>query len=197
MKIKIVIALLLINCLKSYASNDLKSVSGQFGFIENKGQIIDQNNNLNPSVLYLYNGYRLQVQLKQTGFSYEVRKVAASFQPLAVSSKLPEAIPIAIGSQLLTADTVFIHRIDISFVNSNQNAKIISSDVAPDYINYYTSGTSEQGVTNVHHYKKVLYQNIYNNIDVEFVLSDEKKCGNFKYNFIVKPGGNPNDIKMQ
>ncbi len=181
MKIKIVIALLLIPCLKSYASKDLKSVSGQFGFIENKGQIMDQNNNPNPSVLYLYNGNGLQVQLKQTGFSYEVWKVA-------VSLKLPEAY-----NQELIADTVFTHRIDISFVNANTNAKIISSDVAPDYINYYTTGTSEQGVTNAHHYKKVLYQNIYKNIDVEFVLNENK----FKYNFIIHPEGNPNDIQLK
>ncbi|MEI6596207.1 MAG: SBBP repeat-containing protein [Bacteroidota bacterium] len=188
------LAIFLIVCFQNiFASNITKPVSSQFGFIENKGQIIDQNNHLNPSVLYLYNGNGLHVQLKQTGFSYEVWKLAVSHQPLAVSkSTLPEA-----NSQELTADTTFIHRINISFVNANQNIKIISSDIAPDYINYYTTGTSEAGVINVHHYKKVLYQNIYNNIDVEFVLNDERNCGNFKYNFIVKPGGNVNDIQLK
>ncbi len=186
---------MLINCLKSYASNDLKSVSGQFGFIENKGQIIDQNNNPNPSVLYLYNGNRLQVQLKQNGFSYEVWKVSTNNKQLAISNKTE------LNNQLLEVDTIYTHRIDISFVNANTNAKIISSDVSPDYINYYTTGTSEQGVTNVHHYKKVMYQNIYPNIDVEFVLNNSSHSGRlggvFKYNFIIHPGGNPNDILLK
>ena len=175
-----------------FAGTINKPVSSQHGFIENKGQIIDQNNNLNPSVLYLYNGNGLHVQLKQAGFSYEVWKIAAGSQPLA-TSKMPEAIPIAIGSQKLTADSIYIHRIDISFVNSNPNAIITASEPASDYINYYTTGTTEQGVTNVHHYKKVLYQNIYPNIDVEFVLNENK----FKYNFIVHPNGNVNDIQLK
>jgi hypothetical protein len=55
----------------------------------------------------------------------------------------------------------------------------------------------------VHHYKKVLYQNIYPNIDVEFCLGDGGSSpsgrlgGAFKYNFIVHPGGNPNDIQLK
>ena len=172
-----------------FAGTINKPVSSQHGFIENKGQIIDQNNNLNPSVLYLYNGNGLHVQLKQSGFSYELWKVASSSQPLAASKNtLPEA-----NSLQPIADSIYIHRIDISFVGANQNAIITASQPASDYINYYTTGTSEQGVTNVHHYKKVLYQNIYPNIDVEFVLNDNK----FKYNFIVKPGGNVNDIQLK
>jgi hypothetical protein len=53
--------LLIASLQNSFASNSTKPVSSQFGFIENKGQIIDQNNNLNPSVLYLYNGNGLHV----------------------------------------------------------------------------------------------------------------------------------------
>jgi len=198
MKIKTAIALLIIICFSGYASIASKPVSGQFGFIENKGQITDQNYNLNPSVLYLYNGNGLHVQLKQTGFSYEVWKVAASSQPLAIGKKtLPEANSHPDSYRELTADTIFTHRIDISLVNSNPNGIITASQPASDYINYYTTGTSEAGVTNVHHYKKILYQNIYNNIDIEFILNDEKNCGNFKYNFIIHPNGNPNDIQLK
>ena len=205
---KPLLLLILVLCATiSFASGINKPVTSQYGFIENKGQIIDQNNNLNPSVLYLYNGNSLHVQLKQNGFSYEVWKIAAGPQPIATSqSPLPEA-----NSQKPTADSNYIHRIDISFVDANPNAKITASEPASDYINYYTTGTSEKGATNVHHYKKVLYQNIYNNIDVEFCLSDGSSSpsgsppagqeglggASFKYNFIVRPGGNVNDIQLQ
>ena len=189
---KSLLLIFLIACFQSsFASNISKPVSSQFGFIENKGQIIDQNNNLNPTVLYLYNGNGLHVQLKQTGFSYEVIKTEAK-----TKTGNEQNFPSKFVQDSLDY-TFLVHRIDISFVGANTNSKIISSDAAPDYINYYTTGTSEAGVTNVHHYKKVLYQNIYNNIDVEFVLNDEKQNGAFKYNFIVHPNGNVNDIQLK
>lgn len=197
----------------SFSSGINKPVSSQYGFIENKGQIIDQNNQLNPSVLYLYNGNGLHVQLKQSGFSYEVIKTES--KPKAKTGNEIN-VPSKFAKDTLDY-TLYFHRIDISFVGSNQNAKITASDVATDYINYYTTGTSEAGVINVHHYKKVLYQNIYDNIDVEFIISTPPKSPQgglaqrdgtplsfgecrgevFKYNFIVHPNGNVNDIQLK
>ncbi|MFI5222180.1 MAG: SBBP repeat-containing protein [Bacteroidia bacterium] len=183
----------------SKASTIDKPFFSQFGFIENKGQIIDQSGHLNRTVLYLYNGNGLHVQLKQTGFSYEVWKTTFNGQLSAVSSNPPGSHKEGMinYNQQSTTDSTFIHRIDISFVNANQSVKIISSDATPDYINYYTTGTYEEGSTNIHHYKKVLYQNIYNNIDVEFVLNNINQNNEFKYNFIIHPGGKASDIKMK
>jgi hypothetical protein len=42
------------------------------GFIENKGQIIDQKGKTNPDVKYLLNTPGLNVQLRKNGFSYDV-----------------------------------------------------------------------------------------------------------------------------
>ena len=42
------------------------------GFIENKGQIIDQNHKPNPAVLYLLNTPGMNVQLRKGGFSYDL-----------------------------------------------------------------------------------------------------------------------------
>ncbi len=200
MKNAILLMTLFICINYAIAVNVTTPKNSQFGFIENKGQIIDQNNNLNPAVLYLYNGNGMHVQLKQTGFSYEVIKTESLPTRQAGKSKMKAGNEINLSNKFAqdTLDyTFYFHRIDISFVNANTDVKIISSGVASDFINYYTIGTSEAGVTNVRHYKKVLYENIYNNIDVEFVLVDENICGSFKYNFIVHPGGNVNDIKLK
>jgi len=43
------------------------------GFIENKGQIVDQDNKPNPGCLYLLNLKDFKVQLRKDGFSYEVK----------------------------------------------------------------------------------------------------------------------------
>ena len=166
-----------------------EATSSQFGFIENKGQIIDQDNKPNPACLYLYNGGGMHVQLKQNSFSYEVwkkteRRAKAEWRAGA-------------ESEMQDSNSMGIHRVDVTFLNANKNPTIVASDIASDYINYYTTGTPETGVTHVRHFKKVLYQNIYPNIDVEFILNDQEQNGCFKYNFIIHPGGNPKDILIK
>jgi hypothetical protein len=47
-----------------------------FAFIENKGQVIDQNNNPNPTVLYLLNTPGFNVQLRRGGFSYDLYRIS-------------------------------------------------------------------------------------------------------------------------
>ena len=50
---------------------EYKQIKSPKGFIENKGQIIDQDNKLNPDVKYLFNMPGLNVQLKSNCFSYD------------------------------------------------------------------------------------------------------------------------------
>lgn len=63
------------------AGSLIKSQGAKPGFIENKGQIIDQKNNLNPSVLYLLNTSGMNVQLKKAGFSYDLYHPTPSPSP--------------------------------------------------------------------------------------------------------------------
>ncbi|RYG44433.1 MAG: hypothetical protein EOO01_19515, partial [Chitinophagaceae bacterium] len=60
--------LLLVASLTEAKNNDDK-IKSQYGFVENKGQIINQQGAPNHSVLYLWNGAGLHVQLRSTGFS--------------------------------------------------------------------------------------------------------------------------------
>jgi predicted SpoU family rRNA methylase len=186
------LSLILVIAINSNANNINKPVSSQYGFIENKGQIIDQNNNPNPSVLYLYNGNGLRVQLRKEGFSYEVINTIKT--PKTIIDKEPHSKFTSVADSFdITYQT---HRVDINFKDGNKNATLKPYQPASDFINYYTTGTSEAGVTNVHHFQKVVYENVYPNIDIEFVLNDAANKGKFKYNFIVKPNGNLADIKL-
>ncbi|MFN5784781.1 MAG: SBBP repeat-containing protein, partial [Flavobacteriia bacterium] len=56
-----------------------------------------------------------------------------------------------------------------------------------DYINYYNRNTLD-----VHSYEKVIYHDIYPNIDWVIYTNEE----GLKYDFIVHPGGDPSQIKM-
>ncbi|MFN4082028.1 MAG: SBBP repeat-containing protein [Bacteroidia bacterium] len=166
--------------------------NAQYGFIENKGQIIDQYHKLNKEVLFLFQTGNLQVQLKQNGFSYEVQKLVTK----SLTSG-QEIIPTVLSNDSFQSD-LFVHRVDISFLNANQNATIEASEPFSDFINYYTTSTPEAGIVNVNHYQKVLYKNIYPNIDVEFmVLLKGAQNEGIKYNIIVHPGGNLHDVQLK
>ncbi len=184
--------LALVIVLHTKATSINKPVAAQYGFIENKGQIIDQNNQPNPGVLYLYNGNGLRVQLRKGGFSYEVIHTV----------KTPKAIINRETTGKFASETdsfnisYEVHRVDINFKDGNKNATVKPYEAANDYINYYTTATPEEGITQVQHFQKVIYENVYPNIDIEFVLNDATNKGGFKYNFIVKPHANLADIQL-
>lgn len=162
-----------------------------FGFIKNNGQIIDQNNQPNTAVKYLYNSNGLNVQLKNEGFSYELHKsskVLKDFSNLTAISKKPrDSFDFSIES----------HRIDIVFEGASADLEIVPLLVKNSMVNFYTTGIGINGIQDVNHFNKVLYRNVYPNIDVEFVLSDNNTKSGFKYNFILHPGASINDIKLK
>ncbi|MCX6283351.1 MAG: T9SS type A sorting domain-containing protein [Bacteroidetes bacterium] len=159
-------------------------------FIENKGQIIDQNYEPNPAVKYLFNGPGMNIQLRQGGFSYDVYNITSTETSGTLQKFLPE-IP---GEERKPVSTMIsFHRIDINLVGSNQACNMTASDPSADYLNYYTTGLPEAGATYVHHYRKITYHEVYPNIDLEFVAGESSGA---KYNFIVKPGGDISAIRL-
>jgi len=170
---------------------------GNTGFYENKGQIVDQNNKPNPGVKYLCTGNGLNVQLRQTGFSYDTYTDQAPLNPPKGGNKFSGklGIPPLEGGEAVRN----FHRVDVELVGCNTSAQIIAEDKSEAYYNYFTPGTPQGGVSDVHYYQKVTYKNIYPNIDLVFMSTLTQPCplGKVEYNFIVHPGGNVADIKLQ
>ncbi len=183
----IILSLFIFSSFALFATN-VKNIKAQYGFIENKGQIIDQNNIPNKEVLYLYSGNGFHVQLRQNGFSYEVIKSTSKPDP-DKDNKMPY-------EPSMDEVTFYSHRVDINFSGANK-ALVTAFEPNTNTINYYTTGTPVNGVTGVKHYKKVLYTNIYPGIDVEFLLDNKSQNSNFKYNFIVHPGADVSLLKLK
>lgn len=165
------------------------------GFIENKGQIVDQKGKENKNVKYLLNTKGLNVQLRQNGFSYDVYELERI--PLTKTDKgLYSLDSKEKDNKPDFSSKINFHRIDIDFLNSNKNIQLLAEEKSTDYDNYYNVIHAPEGITNVHKYKKVTYKNIYNNIDVVFFIpKDSTKV--VEYNFIVKPGGKVSDIQLK
>jgi len=165
------------------------------GFIENKGQIVDQKGKANKAVQYLLNTSGLNVQLRNNGFSYDIYET----KKIPLSKKDKDFRAANFKDEKDTPDFSLeynYHRIDIDFMNSNSSIKLLAEEKSSDYDNYYNVAHAPEGITNVHKYQKITYQNIYNNIDaVFFIPKDTTKV--VEYNFIVKPGGKVSDIQLK
>ena len=167
------------------------------GFIENKGQIVDQKGKQNKQINYLLNTPGLNVQLRKNGFSYDVyetKKMALTSkeQQLSLSSSPKED---SLQNQKYKLEYRY-HRIDIDFVNSNNVVKLLPEEKSTDYDNYYNVISKPEGVLDVHKFKKVTYVDIYPNIDVIFFVPEDKSKP-VEYNFIIKPNGKIDDIQLK
>ena len=193
--------------------NSFKHQYSEPGFIENKGQVIDQNHNLNPAVLYLLNSPGMNVQLRKAGFSYDLYQ--AKHETQDEKNQLPAPNGEGSGEGLSGArggaargrgfpnhDSIVNYplsiinydRVDIDLLNANPNPPIETSAPSSDYLNYYTTGTPVNGIRLVRSYKSVTYKNIYPGIDLEF---SEDLLSGFKYTFVVRPTGDISSIRLK
>jgi gliding motility-associated-like protein len=170
--------------------------NNDYYFYENKGQIIDQDGKENPNVKYLFLSNGLNVQLRSNGFSYDVYETKKTLNPNSSKFRKDNSIDAkTYYDDEFNYENQF-HRIDIEFINSNKNAKIIAEGKSSDYSNYFNIPNKPKGVTNVHRYQKVSYKNIYPNIDLVFFKPNDT-LKPIEYNFIINPGGKISDIKMK
>lgn len=159
---------------------------GTFGFVENNGQVLDQEMRPNPVALYLLAGGQYNVQLRRTGFSYDFFEV-----PEAAQASLGELD----GTEGRSLDPVPVpfHRIDFELLGCNTSAPIEPKDKAGHRINYFTAGTPKGGVTDVRQFGRVIYREVYPGIDLEFLVD---RTHGFKYNFLVHANGDLNAIRL-
>lgn len=163
-------------------------------YIENKGQIGDQNGKPNPEVKYLILRPGLNIQLKKNSFSYD----GYTIERFKKKGRIQQ--PMYHEKEKNDNDSLVyhFHRVDIELVDANLNPQITHEGTSSDYLNYYTHITAqtkgEEGVTGVRGYNKVSYHDIYPNIDLEWFLD---KDGKPEYQFIIKPGGDPSRIRLK
>ena len=161
-------------------------------FAENLGQILDQNGNPNSSVLFLYNGAGMNVQLRRDGFSYDTW-VPVFEEHAAATRNSGSSVADSIFSRK-TVKEFKLHRIDINLPGINPNVQTEGVDPQDISCNFVNSERGS-GVT-VRHFRKVIYRNAYPNIDIEFTIKDSGDIP-VEYNFIIRPGGDAKQILLE
>lgn len=93
-----------------------------------------------------------------------------------------------------TSDSIInLHAFEVAFVNS-LNAQTSAQHPCSDYENYFIGNDSSKWASNVKKYQDVTYQKLYSGIDLKFYSADDN---NLKYDFIVAPNADPNQIQLQ
>jgi len=87
------------------------------------------------------------------------------------------------------------HVYSMQWLGVNLQAEV-SRTVLKDapYLNYLKGKDPQRWKAGLRQYQEIIYHNIYPNIDLRYYLSS---AGVYKYDFIIKPGGDPNDISWQ
>lgn len=85
-----------------------------------------------------------------------------------------------------------LHAFKLSFVGANTES-IISDKPTKDYVNYYVGNDKSKWASNVKKYGEVKYKNLYAGIDLKYYL----KGHHLKYDFIVAPFSEPNNIQIK
>jgi gliding motility-associated-like protein len=157
-------------------------------FTENKGQIADENGISHPEVLYKAKHNNATLFFKKDAVVFVFNKFEK--QPNAESLQARSIGDRVRADVLETVPMAF--RMDLEFVNSNPDVQIIGDEANKDISNYYLAHCP-QGITDVHSFKKITYVDIYPNIDLVYYFNES----GLKYDFIIHPGGNIDDIRLK
>lgn len=89
--------------------------------------------------------------------------------------------------------TISGHAFEIHFLNTNPNVSYTQSNPDSHNINYFLGNDPAHWVSGLKQYQQVTYHELWEGIDMEVLGVGE----NMKFNFIVKPGANPDKIKYE
>lgn len=157
-------------------------VYGQIGFQENKGQFdspIDFRANYGSHVIFLdQEGFSVLLYNQQTWGDVVTRLHDHHTRDIADSFVFPAKLEM--------------QHIKYEFVGANLE-QYAGTSKQTAYYNYFLGDDPSRWAGKVASYSKVLYKNIYPNIDLEYVCIDKR----FKYNFILNRGSDIEDIQLK
>jgi hypothetical protein len=171
-----------VSCLPTKSQNKIFSIVGDIfaarNFIENKGQF-SVKKYPGIQVDYVYDCGKEKIYFTKQGLIYELRK----------QSQLSEYEREEIEQGSRKPNKEELVYVNVNWLNANSNPEINGVSVQNFY---YTFGDAKY---NSRPFKEIIYRNLYPNIDLVYTLPENKAKG-IKYSFIVKPGGDPGQIRI-
>jgi len=91
-----------------------------------------------------------------------------------------------------TSLTLHSHAYEVKFLNANPHPQIVPDKPLNSYNNYFIGNDSTKWASRCKVYQAVTYKNVNPDIDIRYYTNN----GQLKYDIIVNPGGNPENISM-
>lgn len=137
------------------------------GFVENRGQLRDSEGRSRPDLRYVLSTPDGAVFLRAAGLSYVFSQATENGERTQQRSV----------------------RADVEWIGANPNPVIRHEATQPGVMRFFLPGAELE----TRSYGRVVYEELYPNIDLVYYTTQS----GLKYDFIVKPGGNPNDIRLR
>ncbi|MES2592950.1 MAG: T9SS type B sorting domain-containing protein [Bacteroidota bacterium] len=168
-------------------------------FIENKGQFTTYNPK--ETVLYAYDDGSTMIYFTPTGITYRfLQAIKKEEEEKERERKKEQNIKTVEDWKKHEEEenkvNYNIEVINFNWENANADVQVIALNETPDYHSYALNG-KDGVVRNINHlkaFKKLIYKNIYPNIDIEYVFHPEK---GIKYTVVLHPGADVSQVKMK
>lgn len=167
-------------------------------FIENKGQF--HTNNPNEKVLYAYDDGSTMINFSAKGVSYSfLKRLEKEKEGTKAERKLKHFKSGKSHAEWEAEEHKMEFQTDVlsfSWQNANPDVEIIPLEETFDYHSYTIKekdGT-EKNINHINAFKKIIYKNLYPNIDIEYVFHP---TDGIKYSVILHPGADISKVKMK
>ncbi|MBI2269834.1 MAG: SBBP repeat-containing protein, partial [Bacteroidetes bacterium] len=158
-------------------------------FIENKGQMMDMEGKPEPFVLFKIEAPGMNMYITEKGITYTFIQAEEEYK------EKDRQVTCGKEEQRKDEDNIIFKwaRVDMELTGASIKKENIITEGRSTSFNQYFLGHCPNGITDVHSYEKVTIKEIYPGID--WVFYNSNKTG-FKYDFVVHPGANQNNIKL-
>ncbi|MBI2271745.1 MAG: SBBP repeat-containing protein [Bacteroidetes bacterium] len=179
--------------------HSLQSRSVQF--IENKGQITDLDGKPVSFVLFKVETQGINLFITEKGLTYTFFQMEDEHE----KEEYGMFAPSVLGNEGYKVKLQW-SRVDMDLVGANIRKENIIPEGKSPWFNQYYLGCCPNGISDVHGYSKIAIKDVYPGIDWVFYNfnstltriggADGERPKGFKYDFIVHPNANPNQIKL-
>jgi hypothetical protein len=176
--------LILVPLLFAFVWNAAASTPLQkpIAFVENRGQIHDQNYISRPDVLYGAMVGDMVLYIRNSGVSYQLSRTT-SFRQI---------YDLRTDEQIKRTDGISTYRVDLDWMNCNPSP-VPSTDAAlPGVDNYYVE-SCPNGALGVRSFKGISLSKLYTGIDLHYY----EKNGDLKHDYLLAPGADYRKIRIK
>ena len=173
---KIIYVILLVVFLLPFA--------GYSQFVENKGQVVDHNQNFHPEVKYYHSSSNASVYFQSDRVVYNLIKIDKVDEALYSDNQF--AYKEALSNRKAT-----YYRMDLVFQNANSNIDISTGEKTQGVTHFYLN--KRNGIRDVKTFKSIQYNEVYPNVDIVFHTSEK----GMKYDVVLKEGADIEDVQLK